>query len=1203
MVMHLSSRLTWHDSCWNGCICESPSRNVYCTIHDHIRQSKDAQLEDKYAGEPLNELQFIPACGRDPAAYSPIGFTIIHHDPLNWRKLPSVEEDIPPYSWCTSGYRRMFSSNEETTWENDPKIQLERLKEFWDPETIKPNQSLVFFYLNHANPMKDEPGTRILVGVGRITNIAPQMYFGKKNKNDPDNPVWSRCVSQDPDQMVRIPYQEYINEGLSTENILCEIPDIAKSSFKYVAEHVSNDVAVGVLENAIKSIKVVINDGKITGNWSQALRWLNQVLDECWKERGRYPGIGNVLRHLGYDDGIYFHMTVLSPLLRDGVDLWEFTEDLLNNPSNCKGESYYDGILTASRMWQQLGHTRQKLLMTLSQFELTLAQLERAVNTTFRKEADIIRNLSEAASDEHLIDNPYILCERDRGGWDDEINDVSLPISFEAIDHGLFPEGEAAKIKGIIKTIPPNDRKRVRALFTHLLKSRADNGDTVVSLDELIKETTDYIPNSRQCLPDIELIKGNLSFYQESLRINVEEEPYYIALDWLAEAEEKTEEIIKRLLQKRLPSSGLDWKGLIRSIPETIAKDADPEMVERALNGQAEALETAFQSRFSIIRGKAGTGKTTVLEALLRGIEKERKGNVLLLAPTGKARIRLIDKTNREAQTIHQFLYETKWLRHSNFSLKLNGGEKEHYSTIIIDEASMVTIDHFYCVLKALYENDIRRLVLVGDPNQLPPIGPGKPFVDIIHWLEDKENVEKHGRRTSNLHERVRHRLLNSEALQLADAFLGDSTSAGDDEILSKISSSQIDGTSDLEVHFWEDHDDLNEILIKRMEEILDLQPRENSKCYLSFNKSFGLGSDNPDPEKWQILTPVRGNLHGTLELNRQIQNAYRGGLLAYTPKGKPKPFGDQQIVYQDKVIHIVNQLMPFWDGLEERKEYVANGEIGYLAASKRLTSKKGKKFDIAYVKYPSKHIDGVIKYFRSEANKYLELAYAITVHKAQGSDFETVFFIIPKESQILSRELMYTALTRFKDKMIVLVEKDDMPFLKCRNPKSSETIQRSTRLFGLKLHLIDDKPFMNQFLIHRTSKNVLVRSKSEVIIANTLTNLGIDYKYEEKLIPNEENPNDYRLPDFTLTMAGDQYYWEHLGLLTIPSYKRDWERKRNWYEQNGFTVVGHGARDKKEPSDISTNLVITSRDGDDGSIDSIEIEKLATKYLLGEEI
>lgn len=1200
--MHLSSRLTWHDSGWNGCICEKPSKNVYCNIHDHIRQSKDAYLEDEVAGENLADLDFIPPCGRDPAAFSPKGFTIVHNDPLEWRKLPSVDEDVPPYSWCTSCYGRMFSSTEESTWENDPVIQLERLKEFWDPEILKPTHSLVFFYVNHANPMKDELGTRILVGVGRIKEIGPQIYFGKKNKNDGLNPVWSRCVTQDPKQMVRIPYQEYIQKGLPTDKILCEIPDIAKPAFSYVAEHVSNDIAVAVLENAIKSIKIVIKDGKISGSWGDALRWLNQVLEECWKERGRYPGIGNVLRHLGYEDGTYFHMIILSPIIKEGKDPWEFTESLLKNPLICKDEPYFNGIMTASKMWQQLGSTRQKLLKTLSQFELTLAQLDRAVNTTLRKEADIVRTLSEAASDEHLIENPYILCERDRGGKDKEVNDVSLPISFEAIDHGLLPEGEAAKVKGNIETIPTNDRRRVRALLTHLLKTRAERGDTIVALDELITLASDYIPGNRQCLPDIELIRGNLSFYQESLKVNLDEEPYHVSLDWLAEAEEKTEEIIKRLLIKKLPTSGLNWKTLIRSIPQAIAEDADPVIVERALDGQAEALEIAFQSRFSVIRGKAGTGKTTVLAALLKGIEKEGKGSILLLTPTGKARVKLEEKTNREAKTIHLFLVEQEWMRKSNFSLKLDGGKKDHYSTIIIDEASMVPMDNFYYVLKALYENDIRRLVLVGDPNQLPPIGPGKPFVDIIHWLEDEKQIAKYGQRVYNLQERVRHRHLNSEALKLADAFLGDATSPGDDEILSKLSSNMVDGTLDLEVYFWEDYEQLNNILMERMEKILKLQPRDDPECYKSFNKSFGLFTDDPYPERWQILSPMRGDLHGTLELNRQIQLAYKGGLLAYTPKDRPKPFGDQQIVYTDKVIHISNQWMTCFDDKDEWDEYVANGEIGYVAGAKRLISKKGKKYDVAYVKYPSKNIDGVIKYFSNQVKSYLELAYAITVHKAQGSDFDIVFFIIPKELPLLSRELMYTALTRFKDRMIVLVEKDASPFLICRHPESSETIQRNTRLFGLKLHLVGEKPYMNQFLIHRTAKNVLVRSKSEVIVANTLTKLGVDYKYEEKLIPDDKNPNDFRLPDFTITIAGDTYYWEHLGMLTIPSYRRDWENKREWYERNGFSVVGPGAKDAKAISGASVKLVITSKDGDNGSIDTIEIEKLAKKYLLCEE-
>jgi len=304
-------------------------------------------------------------------------------------------------------------------------------------------------------------------------------------------------------------------------------------------------------------------------------------------------------------------------------------------------------------------------------------------------------------------------------------------------------------------------------------------------------------------------------------------------------------------------------------------------------------------------------------------------------------------------------------------------------------------------------------------------------------------------------------------------------------------------------------------------------------------------------------------------------------------------------MVYQDKIIQTTNGNISFWTGAKKERHYVANGDIGYIVGTLKAP-KKGLS-DIANVKYPSKELDGKFIYYRGMVDQYLELAYAITVHKSQGSDFDYVFFIIPRDTAFLSRELLYTGLTRFKERMIVFVEKDDSALLKCRNTKSSATVQRSTNLFGLKLYFESEKPYMQQYLIHRTAKNILVRSKSEVVVANVLTKLGIDYKYEEKLAPNSQTPNDYRLPDFTVSVAGDTYLWEHLGMLAIPAYKADCERKREWYIDHGYTVVGPGAVEgSMEPDPLPARLVITSKDGENGSIDSFEIDKIARKYLLG---
>jgi exodeoxyribonuclease V alpha subunit len=111
----------------------------------------------------------------------------------------------------------------------------------------------------------------------------------------------------------------------------------------------------------------------------------------------------------------------------------------------------------------------------------------------------------------------------------------------------------------------------------------------------------------------------------------------------------------------------------------------------------------------------------------------------------------------------------------------------------------------------------------------------------------------------------------------------------------------------------------------------------------------------------------------------------------------------------------------------------------------------------------------------------------------------------------------------------------------------------------------------------------VLVRSKSEVVVADILTSLGISFEYERRLEARND-PTDFRLPDFTVRYEGDTWYWEHLGMLSTPSYAEGWARKQKWYEENGYL-----------------GRVLTSEDGPDGSIDAAAIEATARRRILQE--
>ena len=180
-----------------------------------------------------------------------------------------------------------------------------------------------------------------------------------------------------------------------------------------------------------------------------------------------------------------------------------------------------------------------------------------------------------------------------------------------------------------------------------------------------------------------------------------------------------------------------------------------------------------------------------------------------------------------------------------------------------------------------------------------------------------------------------------------------------------------------------------------------------------------------------------------------------------------------------------------------------------------------------------------------------------------------------------MSRELLYTGLTRFKKKVILLIQKDIKPLITFRSPQYSEINNRNSNLFELCVRPDTVGLPHPERLIHRTTTGVLIRSKSEVIIAYILAKLGISYEYEKRL-GSRTNPKDFRLPDFTIKYEGEEFYWEHLGMLGDPEYRRDWERKKKWYEENGYDEI-----------------LIVSKDGSDGSIDSKEIESLAKKKIM----
>lgn len=298
----------------------------------------------------------------------------------------------------------------------------------------------------------------------------------------------------------------------------------------------------------------------------------------------------------------------------------------------------------------------------------------------------------------------------------------------------------------------------------------------------------------------------------------------------------------------------------------------------------------------------------------------------------------------------------------------------------------------------------------------------------------------------------------------------------------------------------------------------------------------------------------------------------------------------------EEKDINLVNTDPSLW-WYKHRKvyplkddPYIANGEIGMAIG---FFWKKGLpdlrwKLEVEFSSQPSFKYDFTSRDFGEEGNPVLELAYALTVHKSQGSEFGTVLLVLPNPCRLLSREMLYTALTRQKERIVILHEGPRTDLRRYSSNDRSEIARRLTNLFTAPSPIHIDRRFYEEHLIHRTARGEMVRSKSEVIIADHLASKGVEYGYEQPLTIDGVT----KYPDFTIedAEAGEVYYWEHCGMLHVPTYRRRWEEKLAWYKVHDIVPYEEGGGPK--------GILIVTRDEPNGSIDSERITRLIADLL-----
>lgn len=1181
-MKHISIRVPWHDKKWNGCVCDCPTNNPFCMMLKNICEGKNCEKEETIASKDWSTLSVddLPACKGENGAFMneksyKRKFTHVYqynkYD-IPQKKLKPTTLEIPEYTFFGVPFRYLskdcrsylderfpyFEKDEEPPFSSGWTFGRQRQYDIlnWFKSNIIAGESLVTFYCKNGNPV-DEDSRRIVIGMGEICFVSPVLEY--ETTADFSYPFWELMMSHSIRRDLKkskgflLPYHEYLelDEAIITEKTglsksqaikdikltLDKLGDSEKifNELSYGCEYVSNHSMLIILNAARLCLENVKKHGLVGGDWDLQLRWIDDKVAQVKSLIGPFPSFAEGLRAIGFN-----YAYLIEQDLRNGGycgtkdNPWEAFEKLINGKIKMNSDAIYNIELpNYKKTWNGIAKESKQVLELLSRFEI---------------DADTIYDWY-ADSDwyDALIENPYLLSEQSNtiGGLTPEMVDLGV-IADPEIQGKYVPEAPSRIDTKI-------DERRIRAYVVHKLKLQSLEGDTLVSVSEMNDYLDEMLAKDNLNLP-VHFFKTNEEFISDSIRFV--KDGAAVQLDEFYDMEEYLREILKARAKSnvKIPLKE-DWASQVKSVAGYNEKD---ERSVEAAKTQIKALEMFGLKKLCVLTGAAGTGKTSVVEALLKCKQIQDEG-VLLLAPTGKARVKLGKQSKSgEALTVAQFLTRQGFFNWDTMLPEYNekGRKYSRSKNVIIDECSMLTTRDFYVLLNALDLTVINRIILIGDPYQLPPIGDGRTFSDLCNYL----NAEQKDAITSlNIVVRTIGSK-DSDILALASWFSGTKPTKDADTIFDRIQQGDLNG--DLSVYTWKDES----VLKEKIKEVLNEEFKETEGSSLKEKISAKIGMNNVEAaksnpgivEKFQVLSPVKNPVWGTFQLNTYFQEFVGSTEIKYSTKIFPNNF-----YYGDKVIQLQNERMTSYPSKKEQQ--LSNGQIGFVGFANNKSAKiffSGISNETFY--YNSQNGD--------ESEQKIDLAYAITIHKSQGSDFGTVLVVLPKSGLILSRELIYTALTRAKEKLILLVEDNMQWLMEYSKPQRSILAHRNTNLFEYSVR--EEKlsvPYV-EGLIHKTLSGDIVRSKSEVIIADALYNEKIKFEYEKL---KEENGHRC-IPDFTFeTASGDTIIWEHLGMLDNPSYKRSWEKKLEFYNSIGF---------------IEGENLFTTRDHDGGSIDSNEI-------------
>lgn len=555
-----------------------------------------------------------------------------------------------------------------------------------------------------------------------------------------------------------------------------------------------------------------------------------------------------------------------------------------------------------------------------------------------------------------IAENPYILCEGAYG------------ISFPQADSMAMSMGFS----------PLNDF-RIRSGIEYVLEYNANtNGHTCLPKDKLIAATAEALGISTETVGErLEafLADGEFSVY-------ILEGITYVMNNEVADAEDYIARRVVRMDADAPAFSASDIVTMIEQMEVSFGITYAPL--------QKKAIFEALSSGVMIITGGPGTGKTTVIKALM-SIFSSLDFKTVLAAPTGRAAKRMSEATSSEAKTVHRMLEMEKG---SDFEIRFgrNTGNPLDEKVVIVDEASMMDVTLMQALMRAMKRGS--RLILIGDSNQLPSVGAGNVLDDLIN----SERV-----RTVALTDIFRQ---SSQSLIITNAH--------------KINNGEKPNLSSVNGDFF---------FVSRESE-RDIPKTIASLIMERLPRSYGRGIR----DEIQVITPSKKGLGGVEVLNTELQSNLN------PPTKFKAEKTSRSIVFRegDRVMQTVNNYEIEWKRGDVEGIGIFNGDIGTIEKIDHSASKLRVRFEDKLATYSFDLLDE------------LDLAYAITVHKSQGSEYPVV--IIPMyhcPPMLMTRNLIYTAVTRAK-RMVIMVGKASVVAKMVEN--NSEILRYTT----LKSRIID---------------------------------------------------------------------------------------------------------------------------------------------------